>query len=134
MDDPVKDAWNEVAEGFSNLGQAMKDRYRGADQEHAGASGSEASEAGLREAFERLMAAGRDVGQRAVDVAHDAEVNEQAKRAASSLNDALSATVEMIARDVAGWFGRPQPAAAEPTVAGEPTEERDATPRQLPDA
>jgi hypothetical protein len=133
MDDPVKDAWNEVAEGFSNLGQAMKHRYRGADQEHAGASGSDAGDAGLREAFERLMAAGRDVGQRAVDVAHDAEVNEQAQRAAASLNDALSATVEMIARDVAGWFGRAQPPAAEPTVGGEPTDGGDATPPGLPD-
>lgn len=121
MNDPVKDAWNEVAEGFSQLGHAMKERYRGPDEAAgAGPSGSGASEEGLREAFERFVAAGRDVGQRAVDVVRDAEVNTQAKHAASSLNDALSATVDMIGREVAGWFGRPDAAPDDPAVVGVP--------------
>ena len=60
----------------------------------------------MREAFERFVAAGRDVGQRAVDVVRDVDVNAQAKHAASALNDALSATVDMIGREVSGWFGR----------------------------
>ena len=50
MGDPVKDAWNEVAEGFSKLGQAMKERYQGRGEgtgdEHGGGSGSGASEEG----------------------------------------------------------------------------------------
>jgi hypothetical protein len=125
MSDPVKDAWNEVAEGFSKLGQAMKERYRGADQEGAsGASEATQSEEGLREAFERLVSAGRDVGQRAADVVRDADVNSQAKQAASSLNEALSATVDMIGREVGGWFGRGDQGSGgqgsddEPTVVG----------------
>jgi len=122
MSDPVKDAWNEVAEGFSKLGQAMKERYRGADQEGGSGPGGDAgaTEEGLREAFERLVSAGRDVGQRAADVVRDADVNNQAKHAASTLNDALSATVDMIGREVGGWFGRNEPDPDEPAVVGVP--------------
>jgi hypothetical protein len=119
MSDPVKDAWSEVAEGFSNLGQAMKDRYRSTDQE-VGSDKSEAEEEGLREAFERFVTAGRDVGQRAVDVVRDADVNAQAKHAATALNDALSATVDMIGREVAGWFGRAEATDDDPAVVGVP--------------
>jgi hypothetical protein len=104
MSDPMKDAWNEVAEGFAKLGGAMKDRYRGE------ASGGEAAAAPapdqLREAFERLVEAGRDVGQRSVEVLRDADVNAQARQAATSLNDALAATVDMIGNEVGRWFGR----------------------------
>jgi len=108
MDEPVKDAWSEVAEGFAKLGGAMKDRYRQESDEGPGdAATSESSgEEGLREAFERLLAAGRDVGQRSIDVLRDAGVNAQAKDAAASLNDALSATVAMISDEVGQWFGR----------------------------
>lgn len=129
MSDPVKDAWNEVAEGFSKLGQAMKERYQGADEEGASTGGDAGtSEEGLREAFERLVSAGRDVGQRAADVVRDADVNAQAKHAASTLNEALSATVDMIGREVGGWFGRGDagggavPDADEPTVVGVPAD------------
>ena len=126
MGDPVKDAWNEVAEGFSKLGQAMKERYQGTGEgsgdEHAGGSGQGASDEGLRQAFERFVDAGRDVGQRAVDVVRDSDVNAQAKHAAASLNDALSATVDMIGREVSGWFGRTEPEPDAPTVVGVPAE------------
>ena len=107
MSDPMKDAWNEVAEGFAKLGGAMKDRYRGEADE---ASGDDAPAAPgpdkLREAFERLVEAGRDVGQRSVEVLRDADVNAQARQAATSLNDALAATVDMIGNEVGRWFGR----------------------------
>ena len=29
MSEPMKDVWNEVAEGFAKLGSVMRDRYRG---------------------------------------------------------------------------------------------------------
>jgi hypothetical protein len=64
--------------------------------------------AALREAFDHLVAAGRELGERAADVARDDEVKAQAKRAATTLNDALSATVDMIGNEVSGWFARPQ--------------------------
>ena len=40
------------------------------------------------------------------DVARDDEVKAQAKRATASLNDALSATVNLIGDEVGGLFGR----------------------------
>ena len=60
----------------------------------------------LRQAFERLLAAGREVGERTVKVAGDDEVRSQAKQAASSLNGALSATVDLIGEQIAGLFSR----------------------------
>ena len=111
MSEPMKDAWNEVAEGFAKLGSAMRDRYRSGTEESPGdaETGTAAGAERLREAFERLVEAGRDVGQRSVDVLRDADVNAQAKDAARSLNAALSATVEMIGDEVGGWFGRREP-------------------------
>jgi predicted RNA-binding Zn ribbon-like protein len=109
MADRVKDAWDEVGEGLARLGQAMKERYTGAEAP-AGTSTGE-SAAGLRDAIERLVAAGRDVGQRAADVARDDGVNAQIKHAATALNEALSATVDTIGREVASWFSHPGPTA-----------------------
>jgi hypothetical protein len=108
MSEPMKDAWNEVAEGFAKLGTVMRDRYRGGTEDAAGAAdtGTAAGIDRLREAFERLVEAGRDVGQRSVDVLRDADVNAQAKDAARSLNDALSATVDMVGHEVGQWFSR----------------------------
>jgi hypothetical protein len=108
--DPMKQAWSDVAEGFSTLGRMMKERYQvagdeePADELRAGAE-SEAG-AALRDAFDRLVAAGREFGDRAADVARDDDVRVQARRAAASLNDALSATVDLIGEEVGGLFRR----------------------------
>jgi hypothetical protein len=125
----MKQAWNDVAEGFSTLGRMMKDSYQGAsgdepgDTATAGATtgGTQDARAALRDAFDRLVAAGRDLGDRAADVARDDDVKAQAKRAAASLNDALSATVDLIGEEVGGLFKRskgnhssPEIAASEP--------------------
>src|SRR4051794_35402254 len=109
MSESMKDAWNEVAEGFAKLGGVMKERFGAGTG--AGAPGNPGTATGagyerLREAFERLVEAGRDVGQRSIDVLRDAGVNAQAKDAAGSLNDALAATVDMIGNEVGQWFGR----------------------------
>ena len=34
--DPLKQAWNDVAEGFSTLGRMMKERYQGASEDEPG--------------------------------------------------------------------------------------------------
>ena len=110
MRDPMKQAWNDVADGFSTLGRMMKERYHDAGEGETGetATTGEDSESGaaFRQAFERLAAAGRDVGDRAVDVARDDDVKAQAKRAGSSLNDALSATMDLLGDEVGGFFRR----------------------------
>ena len=107
MSDSMKHAWNDVADGFSALGRMMKERYQGASGEERDVTTSTAdSGAALRDAVDRLVAAGRDLGDRAADVARDDEVRAQAKRAAASLNDALSATVDLIGEEVGGFFKR----------------------------
>ncbi len=108
--DPMKQAWNDVAEGFSTLGRMMKERYQGAGEDESGdaatAGGASDGGAALRVAFDRLVAAGRELGDRAADVARDDDVRAQAKQAAASLNDAVSATVDLIGEEVGGFFKR----------------------------
>jgi hypothetical protein len=115
--DPMKQAWNEVADGFSTLGRLMKERYQDAGEEEP-ATGGDTPDAGaaLRDAFDRLRIAARDLGDRAADVARDDDVKAQAKRAASSLNDALSATVNLIGDQVGGLFKRSRDDDATPAV------------------
>lgn len=111
MSDPMKQAWNDVAEGFSMLGRMMKERYQAANPGEAGdaaaaAAGAQDDDAALRAAFDKLVAAGREFGDRAVDVARDDDVKAQAQRVAASLNDAVSATAELLGEHVEGLFNR----------------------------
>ena len=113
--EPMKQAWNEVADGFTSLGKKITDRYHGEPPAPAadtsaqpGAADHERDPAGaLRDAVERLVVAARDLGDRAVDVVRDEEVKTQAKHAATSLNEAISATVDMIGDQISGLFRRP---------------------------
>lgn len=115
--DPMKQAWNEVADGFSTLGRLMKERYQDAGEEESATAGDTPdAAAALRDAFDRLRIAARDLGDRAADVARDDDVKAQAKRAASSLNDALSATVNLIGDQVGGLFKRSRDDEATPAV------------------
>jgi len=131
MEEPLKDVWGQVGEGFTSLGRAMQDRYRHEDEERPSstADADRAADA-LREAFERFVAAGRDVGQRTVDVFTDDDVRSQGKRAAASLSDALAATVDLIGRELSGVFRRQADpsgeAEADPAVVGVPPETPDA--------
>jgi hypothetical protein len=107
MADPMKDAWADVGEGLTSLGRTIKERYAGDDpppRPDAAASGFDEA---LRDAVERFVAAGREIGQRAVEVVQDPQVSNQARQAAARLEHALSATVDAIGREVAGWFRRP---------------------------
>jgi hypothetical protein len=108
MSDPMKQAWDSVAEGFSTLGRMMKERYQyaDADDEATAAGGPSDADAAFRQAFERLVDAGRELGARAAEVARDDDVRAQAKRATSSLSDALSATMSFLGEEVGGFFKR----------------------------
>jgi hypothetical protein len=106
MGDPMKDAWADVAEGFSSLGRAIRDRYEGDDAPPSPDAAAAGLDEALRDAVERFVEAGREIGQRAVDVVQDPHIGAQARQAAARLEDALSATVDMIGHEVAGWFGR----------------------------
>ena len=110
----MKQAWSDVADGFTDLGKLVKQRYQSAGTDEPAPEGASTeattsegpSTAALRDALDRLVAAGRELGDRATDVARDDEVRAQAKRAAGSLNDALSATVDLIGDEVGALFKR----------------------------
>jgi hypothetical protein len=105
----MKQAWGDVAEGFSTLGRLMKERYQGTgdDADTAATAGAASdADAAFRQAFERLVAAGRELGARAADVARDDDIRAQAKKATSSLSDALSTTMNFLGEEVGGFFGR----------------------------
>jgi hypothetical protein len=113
MSDPMKQAWNDVAESFSMLGRTMKERYQTANADDeagdaAPAASAQDDDAALRAALDKLVAAGREFGDRAVDVARDDHVKAQAKRVSASLNEAMSATVELLKERVDGLFNRPK--------------------------
>lgn len=107
MSDSMKQAWNEVADGFTTLGKLMKERYQ---TSHLG-DGAESTadpidDPELRAAFDRFVAAGRELTDRVADVATDAEVKSQAKHAAASFEGALTVTVDLIAQQVNALVGR----------------------------
>ena len=86
MSDPMKNAWDDVAESFSALGRAMKERYAAATTpeedaaaEAEGASHASDPTAALREAFEQLLAAGQEFGDRATALVRDDDVKAQAQ-------------------------------------------------------
>jgi enamine deaminase RidA (YjgF/YER057c/UK114 family) len=60
----------------------------------------------VRQAFEHVTAAVRELGDRVADVARDDDVKTQARQTASSFDDALSTTVDQIVAQVSGLFGR----------------------------
>ncbi len=113
MSDPMKQAWNDVAEGFSVLGRLMKERYRAANPDEVGdgaaaaaAAAAKDDDVALRAAFDKFVAAGREFGDRAVDVARDDDVKAQAKHVSASLNEAVSATVALLGERADGLFNR----------------------------
>ncbi len=119
MDDPMKQAWNDVEKSFSTLGRMMKERYQGAGEggtDDAPEDGTPDSGAALRQAFDRLVAAGREFGDRAADVARDDDVKAQARQAAAALNDALSATVDTIGAQIGGLLKRPHKGGSTPEI------------------
>jgi hypothetical protein len=112
----MKQAWSDVGESFTSLGRLMRERYRSehaAESADAGGAASTAAESGdagagdaVRQAFEQVTAAVRELGDRVADVARDDDVKTQARQTASSFDDALSTTVDQIVAQVSGLFGR----------------------------
>jgi hypothetical protein len=106
MTDPMKKSWNDVGEGFESLGRLLKDRYTAHEGQPAEPEGTHEERAALRDAFDKLVAAAKDFGDRATDVAHDPEVKTQTKQVARALNTALSSTVDTIGDELGGLLKR----------------------------
>jgi hypothetical protein len=104
MSDPMKQAWNDVAEDFSRLGKVMKERYEGHAPDSAPDADRADADAGVRAAFERLLAAGREFGDRIADVVTGDDVRAQAKQTGQRLNDAMTTTADLLGDQVRGVF------------------------------
>lgn len=110
----MRESWHEVAERFSALGRSAKERYRATAVEDDEADGADAdaaereerTSAALKAALEQLMSAGRELGERVADVARDDELRRQAKQTSSTLDEALSATVQLIEEQANNLFRR----------------------------
>lgn len=102
--DPIKDAWSDVADSFSALGRTMKERFdRDAEPDQPTARGSDPT-AALREAFEQLIAAGRDLGDKFTGITRDEELKGQARNVGTSINQALEATVNQLTGEMRAFF------------------------------
>jgi hypothetical protein len=115
VSDPMTHAWQEVAESFTSLGRTMRDRYERPATPEEGAAADAGTDtdaprrggdpaAALREAFETLLAAGREFGDRTTGLVRDDDVKAELKHVAASLNGALEATVDQIGQEVSGFF------------------------------
>ncbi|MEO5899801.1 MAG: hypothetical protein ABIR68_06670, partial [Ilumatobacteraceae bacterium] len=102
MSDPMKQAWNEVAENFSQLGKVMKHRYQ--DSSADSAAEADHADAGVRAAFERLLAAGRELGDRIADVVAGDDVRAQARQTGQRLNDAVTTTADTLGEQLRGVY------------------------------
>ena len=99
MSDSVKQVWRDLADQVGALGASIQDRLR--DSPAGDDPGDRAEhDAALRSALDRLVEAGKELGERLGDVAHDDEVKQRAKAASVSLDAALRATVELVSGKV----------------------------------
>jgi hypothetical protein len=122
MNDPVRDAWAEVGAGFSSLGESISSKFKHTDTTGDAGDAGDAGEADeadrvagadgahedpeLRAAFDRFVAAGRELGDRLAGVGRDDEVRTRARDASQKLDDALVATVDLITNRLSGLVGR----------------------------
>ncbi len=123
--DSMRAAWDDVSDGFTRLGQLIRDRYReSAADDDTPATGTvniasattakdSSHEAGttdaadaFRKVFDKLIDAARELGDRASDITHSEEIRSQARNAAQSLNSALSQTVDSFVDDLSELFDK----------------------------
>lgn len=110
MSDSMKDAWDEVGENFSTLAKLVRDRYResqpddGTAVRPAADPAQDEAAAKFRHAFDSLIDAARDLSDRASEITHSEEIRSQARQAGTSLNSALSKTVDALVDDLGDLF------------------------------
>jgi hypothetical protein len=100
MTDSVKQVWRDLGEQVSALGASIHDRFQSAATDDAEPGDRAADDDALRNAFDRLVEAGKELGDRLGDIAHDDEVRQRAKGASVSLDAALTATVDLVSGKV----------------------------------
>jgi hypothetical protein len=101
MAEPMKQRWEDVGQRFEALGRVVKERYQTAEAASAAEPHDVSDErAALREAFEKVVTAAQQLGERAAAIVHDPAVKEQTTLLARSLNEALTASVDQIGDEV----------------------------------
>jgi hypothetical protein len=95
--EPMKQRWEDVGERFEALGRVMRERHQSAETAPtAEPQGGSDERAALREAFEKIVTAAQELGERAAAIVRDPAVKEQTALVARSLNEALTASVDQI--------------------------------------
>jgi hypothetical protein len=117
MTEPMKQRWEDVGQRFEALGRVVKERYQSAESASETAHAAEHDDAGqeraaLREAFEKVVAAAQELGERAASIVRDPAVKEQTTLVARSLNEALTASVDQIGDEVGRLLKRTKGAAS----------------------
>ncbi len=122
MTDPMKQAWNDVAETFTNLAKAMKDHYERFEHEDASEEAARPDVSGVRAALDRVVDAGRELGDRIAGTVAGDDVKSQAKQALHALNQAFSTTVEIVGDQLNSVVRRSPLRSREPSSADAHTE------------
>ena len=106
MTEPMKQRWEDVGQRFEALGRVVKERYQSAERAPAeqGAAGEE--QAAIRAAFDKIVAAAQELGERAAAIVQDPAVKEQTTLVARSLNEALTVSVDQIGGEVGRFLKR----------------------------
>lgn len=99
MSDDVKQSWHALGEQMSALGSLIQQRLSApaAEPEPPRPEGTTDQ---IKAALDEVVAATKQLGDRIGDAARDDEIRATAKQTMSSLDDALRATVDLIAEQV----------------------------------
>jgi hypothetical protein len=104
MADEMKQAWSAVGDRVAALGEAMKHRTSTASDAATATPETDADAKGdsgtVRDALDTVLAAVKELGEKASTLVKDPEVRSHTKDVAQSLTDALSATVDQIGDEV----------------------------------
>lgn len=104
MADEMKQAWSAVGDRFAALGEAMKHRTSTAPEADTATPERDADGKGdsgtVRDALDTVLAAVKELGEKASTLVKDPEVRSHTKDVAQSLTEALSATVDQIGDEV----------------------------------
>ncbi len=99
MSDDVKHGWQLLGEQMTALGALVQERLTAPEPSPADAPSDGATDQ-IKAALDHVVAATRELGERIGDVARDEDVRTTARQTMTSLDDAITATVDLIVSEV----------------------------------
>lgn len=97
---------DDAVTGEPSAGDATATSDSDPDATGHGDTGRADPAAALRDAFDRVRAATRQMGDRTAELVHDDDVKAQARSALGSLGDALTSTFDVVGSQLNGLFAR----------------------------